>query len=82
MKTTITLIIEDTLVAQAEQYAKSHGTSVSAIVEQYIRGLEVSSKSEPETIAEKYAGLLKNSSFAKMTDLELKDWRNTERYMS
>ena len=46
MKSRLNITIDDSLAEQAKNYAKKHGTSVSNLIEQYIRSVVTTSHKE------------------------------------
>lgn len=65
MKTKLTLRIEEKLIKQAKEYAKSQNTSVSQIVADYLRGIKNQNKTDTQNyspVTSSLVGILKNKS--------------------
>ncbi|TDO27178.1 DUF6364 family protein [Sediminibacterium goheungense] len=48
MSTKLTLLIDESVVADAKAYARESGKSLSKIIEGYMRGLRKKQKNQPE----------------------------------
>ena len=64
MNTKLTLTLDPEVIQQAKQYAKSQGTSVSKLVENYFSGLQKHSKDQKLNltgVVEDLAGAIKHT---------------------
>jgi hypothetical protein len=57
MTTKLTITIDDSVIATAKKYAKSHGKSLSAIIENYLKSISTKDK-QTEKISPKILKLM------------------------
>ena len=80
MKSKLTLSIAPNVIERAKKYTELNHTSVSEIVENYLKNLQIPEIKEGKTIAQRLQGCLADSNFANKNYEEIREMMYKEKY--